>query len=110
MKRYWYRIEMLSGQETYLYFGSTNHDEHTLIQQLQAGELILLEDLVYFDDHDRIQGWSEWDPHYLATVYLNPAYVISIMPMAEDLRKKTEGDSNLLQLPQVSREGREDKD
>jgi hypothetical protein len=110
MKRHWYRVEMLSGHDTYLYFGSTTLNEASLMKQLGAGGFVLLEDLVYFDDNERIQGWSEWDPHYLARVYLNPTYVISIMPMAEDLRKESSGDNTLLQLPNALRERPEKED
>jgi hypothetical protein len=99
--RYWYRIEMLSGDHTYCFFGSCLQDESALMTALAQGEWVLAEDLVYFDEQDRAQGWSEWDPNYFARIHLNPSYVISVMPMLDDPRKKMEGINEMLTLPRI---------
>ena len=90
---------MLSGQDTYCFFGSCTEDEATLAQNLSTGTWTLLEDLVYFDGQDRAQGWADWNPNYLARIHLNPAYVISVMPLHADPREKTLGTIELLPLP-----------
>lgn len=96
----WFRVEMQSGIDPYFFFGSTSMDESAVIEQLQNGKYVTLEDLVYFDENDTIHGWSEWDPCCKARVHLNPRHLVSIMPMHGDPRKKRGGDgSNLLRLP-----------
>lgn len=101
-QRYWYRVEMLSGSDTYCFFGSCKLPEKELMQALQENKWTLIEDLIYFDENDRAQGWSEWDPNYLARIHLNPQYVVSVMPMLEDPRKETVGANDILTLPMPS--------
>ena len=72
------------------------------MRALQENKWTLIEDLIYFDENDRAQGWSEWDPNYLARIHLNPQYVVSVMPMLEDPRKETVGANDILTLPMPS--------
>ncbi len=99
MSRYWYRVEMLTGSETYCFFGSNELAEDAFIRAYQGGELLYLKDLIFYDEDEKVRSWSEWDPVYLSKVYLNPQYVVSIMPMAGDPRKLQTGGRKILTLP-----------
>ena len=99
MSRHWYRVEMVSGSETYCFFGSALEDPGTLLQKIQGHEFVLLEDLIFYDEDDEIKSWSEWDPTYLSKVFLNPQYIINVMPMAGDPRHEEGAGSKVLQMP-----------
>lgn len=102
-KRYWYRAEMTSGPETFYIFGATTRPEQELLEALSRGEMILLEDLVYYDEEGHAKSWSEWDPHCQPRVYLNAKFLITLMPMVGDPRKM-EGGLKILNMPHFMRD------
>ena len=95
----WYRVEMINGDETYCYFGSSPLNESEFIKRLQGTDYIELGSLVFFDEEAEAKSWSEWDPNYLPRVYLNPKYVISVIPLMDDPRKALDEESKILNLP-----------
>jgi len=107
MSVHWYRIEIITGQDTYCYFGSSVVREKELVEALGRGEFVLLGDLTYFDDDGNARRWTEWDPHYQSRIHLNPQHVVSVMPMQDDPKKSSKGGSNLLQYPQAPQPGDE---
>lgn len=108
MAKYWYQAEMMNGGGDPLwYLGSSNLDLPEITGEISAGRFVCLDDLVYFNDQDKAISWSEWDPLYTSQVSLNPRYIVSIMPLADDPRKKSREEGVLLRLPS-SRRGRED--
>ena len=100
MNANWYRIEIMTGNETYCYFGKSKLVEKELVESLGKGEFVTLDDLTYFDEEGNARRWTEWDPHYRARIHLNAQHVVSVMPMPEDPKQgQTEG-SKLLHYPQ----------
>ncbi len=89
MATFWYRVEILAGAETHCYFGTTQLGEAELLAQLGQGRYVVLEDLTYYDEEGAARPWTEWDPNYIPRIHLNPRYVVSIIPLANDPRKRT---------------------
>lgn len=103
IQRHWYRAEMNVGAETFCVFGSSAFTESDLVQRLASGEMVLLEDLVYYDEEGRARSWSEWDPHCQPRVYLNARYLVSLMPMVGDPRTMA-GGLKILNMPRFLRD------
>jgi len=102
-QRTWYRAEMNSGPETFCVFGSSPLPELEITAILGRGEMILLEDLVYYDEEGRARSWSEWDPHCQPRVYINPKYLVTLMPMVGDPRTMSAG-LKILNMPRFMRD------
>ena len=95
----WYRVEVMNGYETYCFFGSSTLGEETFIQKLSNQEYVLLENLFFFDDNQEPKSWAEWDPMLQPRVYLNPQYVVSVLPLTGDPRIEPGIESKILNLP-----------
>jgi hypothetical protein len=102
-QRCWYRVEMTSGPETFCVFGSSVVPEKDMVEALNGGGLVLLEDLVYYDEEGKARSWSEWDPHCQPRVYLNSKYMVSLMPMVGDPRTMS-GGLKILSMPHFMRD------
>ncbi len=103
MSRSWYRVEVNAGPETFCVFGSSALSEKEFISGLNAGSMLLLEDLVYYDEEGNPRSWSDWDPHCHPRMYLHPNHVISVMPMMGDPRTM-DGQVKILNLPRFMRD------
>ena len=95
----WYRVEIMSGQDTYCYFGSSKLSEKELVEALSRQEFIQLGNLTYFDEQGEPKRWSEWDPHYHSRVHLNPKFVVSLIPMVDDPRQAEGTGNKVLKYP-----------
>lgn len=100
-KKYWYKVEVMPLDEVLLYIGCTSMGEKDLLAALSANQYLYLEDLVYVGEDDTVRSWTEWDPNCQSRVYLNPRYLVSLLPLAGDPRLQGRGtqESNLLRLP-----------
>ncbi len=94
---------MNSGTETFCVFGSSNLSESEAAAALGRREMVLLEDLVYYDEEGRARSWSEWDPHCQPRVYINPKYLVTLMPMVGDPRTMSAG-LKILNMPRFMRD------
>jgi hypothetical protein len=103
MQRTWYRVEMNAGPETFCVFGSSVLAEKEMCNQMNAGNIVLLEDLVYYDEEGIAKSWSDWDPHCQPRIYLNPKFLVSIMPMIGDPRTMEAG-TKILNMPHFMRD------
>ena len=84
---FWYRIKILEGENTYTYVGSSTLNEEEFIAKLKKDDFIILSNLVYYDQMGKIKSLSEWDPTMKSKVYLNPKYIVSVIPLTGDPRK-----------------------
>jgi hypothetical protein len=101
MAGHWYRIEVVAGGETHCYFGSSAFAERDLVQRIQTGEFVLLDQLTYYDEDGDARPWTEWDPAYLPRIHLNPRFVVSILPLSGDPRNRDREGSVVLNYPGV---------
>ena len=86
--RYWYRLEIQTGDTTYQCMGSALLDEKEFAKQLAGTEYIALDDVSYLDNTTGlVKRWQEWDPNALPRLYVNPEYVILFTPMKGDPKK-----------------------
>lgn len=99
MKEYWYRVEVLNGDETYCFFGSSKYKESEFVRRLTEREYLLLEHLVFYNEDQEAKSWSEWEPNSYSRVYLNPQYIVSLMPLVGDPRKREGAENKILNLP-----------
>lgn len=86
MTKYWYRVDVFDGEESRVWVGTSELDPTQLITRLRSGEYLILSDLSYRDNQNRIVSWSNWDARLASVVYLNPQYVTSFMPFVGDPR------------------------
>ena len=99
MGKNWFRIEVSAGGETHCYFGTSSQVETDFVKAIEANEYVLLEELTYFDEDGKARGWTEWDPHYLPKIYLNPSHVVSVMCLVDDPRKRDRDGNKVLKYP-----------
>ena len=95
----WYRVEMVNGEESYCFFGSSELTESAFIEKLNKKEYIKLENLIYFNDDQDPRSWSDWDPMLEPRIYLNPEFVITMLPLTGDPRRRTDSEAKILNLP-----------
>jgi hypothetical protein len=86
MGKHWYRIDILEGDKGRVLVGASEYAPPQLIKQLRSDEYLLLTDLSYRDNQNRIVSWSTWDPRLASVAYINPKYITSVMPFAGDPR------------------------
>ncbi len=94
---------MTAGPETFCVFGCSLLDEGQIAEQLNEGKLIMLEDLLYYDEEGKAKPWSEWDPHCEPRIYLNSKFLITLMPMVGDPRHMG-GGQKILNMPHFMRD------
>jgi hypothetical protein len=99
MARHWYRVELMTAGDSYSYIGSSPMSESEMVERLSRNAFVELEDLTYFDEEGKPRRWSEWDPHCVSRIHLNPRYVLSILPLVEDPRAKSSDGSKVLEYP-----------
>ena len=99
MAKHWYRVEVAAGGETHCYFGTSPRVESELVKAIEAREFVLLDNLTYFDEDGQARTWTEWDPHYLPRIYLNPRHVVSVMCLVDDPRKRDVDGNKVLKYP-----------
>ena len=58
---YWYRIEMMNGDETYCFFGSSPLSETEFVSRLSKNEYVLLENLIFFDEDQDAKSCRSYD-------------------------------------------------
>jgi hypothetical protein len=88
MAKYWYRVDVSEGDKSRPHCGSSELDPDQLIQHLKSGQYLVLSDLFYRDNQNRMVAWSTWDPRLSAVAYINPAFVTPVMPFIGDPRGK----------------------
>lgn len=103
MERRWYRIEMNSGPENFFVIGSSIMTEQEMVQALEAGRFVQLDDLIHYNEEGVAKAWSEFDPHCHPRVHLSAKAVVSITPMVGDPRKLQSG-PKVLNMPRFLRD------
>jgi hypothetical protein len=87
--KYWYRIDIVEGDKNRTLVGTSDMPPELLVRHLRSGEYLLLNDLSYRDNQNRIVSWSAWDPRLASVAYVNPQFVITVMPFVGDPRPAT---------------------
>ncbi|MBP6343971.1 MAG: hypothetical protein KA403_08560 [Candidatus Omnitrophica bacterium] len=83
---YWYKITTQDGsKEPYTWVGSSNETMDGLAQKAARGEYIHINDLLY-RDRGEMKEWSHWDKSLEPEIYLNPAFINTIMRFKGDPR------------------------
>ena len=98
-KPIWYRVEVQIGAESYFFTGSSQFDEPELLRKLSSGDFFVLEDLVYIDEDGTVRPWTEWDPECHPRICLNGKFVLSVMPLVGDPRRRMTSEDNILRMP-----------
>ena len=62
MAKYWYRVDIIEGKDSRVLVGTSELDPAQLVKHLRSGEYLVLNDLSYRDNQNRIVSWSSWDP------------------------------------------------
>ena len=84
MAKHWYRIDIIEGEKSRVLVGTSELDPAQLVKQLRTGEYLVLNDLSYRDNQNRIVSWSNWDPRLASVAYVNPEYVTTVIPFVSD--------------------------
>ena len=86
MSRQWYRIDIVDGLASKDYFGTSDLAPEALVQHVTAGGYVMLGDLCYNSGKGGIVPASTQVPQFGSTVYINPAKIVSILPLTGDPR------------------------
>jgi len=89
--KHWYRLDVVEGDRSRVLVGSSELDPAQLMKQLRTGDYVVLNDLSYRDNQNRIVSWSDWDPRLTSVAYVNPQYVVMVIPFASDPRAGQSG-------------------
>jgi hypothetical protein len=89
MAKTWYRVDFIEGEKGRSHIGASEFEPPQLIERLKTDNYLMLSDLSYRDNQNRIVSWSKWDPRLLAIAYINPKCVTCVMPFAGDPRADT---------------------
>ncbi len=84
METHWYKVDFLDGEKYRAVVGTSPLSAAELIEQLQEGEFLLLSDLKYRDNQGQLQPYSKWDPLLPPTMFINPKYILTVMPYDSD--------------------------
>ena len=98
MKQYWYRVEIEAGSEAHCYFGSSDLTEQEFLEKIQSGSFIQLDNHIYYDEAGVPRSWTSWDPNAHSRIYFHPKYVMTVVPLKEDPRRR-DGESTVLAYP-----------
>jgi len=85
----WFKVEVRTGEKgTYHYVGTADATLESLAQQMEDGQAIRLDNLLY---HDRgmVKDWESWDKTLVPTVVINAKEVVTIMRFKGDPRTLT---------------------
>lgn len=82
----WFKIETNKSKEgVYHYIGSTEDSAETLVNKVQNGIFVRLDNLLYWE-RGEIREWADWDKSLEPTVFINPKEIIAIMEFKGDPR------------------------
>lgn len=84
MSKNWFKLET-SKENTYHYYGSSSFSCEQLLEALQRGEYVRLDDLLYME-RGEYKEWAEWDKSLMPYVCINPECVITVMQYKGDPR------------------------
>ncbi len=84
MGRNWYRIDIVDGLASKDFFGTSDLSPEALVQHVTAGRYVTLSDLCYDSGKEGIVPASSANPHFGSTLYINPAKIVSILPLVSD--------------------------
>jgi hypothetical protein len=84
---YWYQVKIERPQKSFDLFGSSPLDEKQFAKQMGTQEFLVLENVIYFDEHKQEEGESGKQPSLENRVYLNPKYIIAFQPLSGDPRE-----------------------
>lgn len=82
--KYWYRIDIVEGSDSRVFVGTSEYEPLQLVDHLQTGKYLVLTDLSYRDNQNKIVSWSAWEPRLASVAYINPNYVTTVMPFVGD--------------------------
>ena len=86
MAKHWYKVDVRDGEKNRAIVGTSELDPAQLVQKLKGDDYVVLNDLSYRDNQNRIVPFSGWDPRLGSVIYINPRYVITVHPFAADPR------------------------
>ena len=85
-EKIWYKVETSKDKEsTYHYYGSSSLSYDKFIAALQQGEYVHLDDLLYME-RGEYKEWAVWDKSLIPSVFINPAFVVTVMQYKGDPR------------------------
>ena len=84
--KHWYRIDINGDEKGRVLIGTSELAPDSLLEHLQNGKFLVLNDLSYRDNQNKIVSWATWDPRLASIAYVNPRFVIAVMPFAGDPR------------------------
>jgi hypothetical protein len=80
----WFKVEVRTGEKgTYHYVGTADATLESLAQQMQAGQAIRLDHLLYYD-RGKAKDWESWDKTLVPSVVINAKEVVTIMRFKGD--------------------------
>jgi hypothetical protein len=85
--KYWYRIDIVEGDDSRVLVGTSEYDPQQLVEHLETRKFLVLTDLSYRDNQNKIVSWSAWDPRLASVAYINPKFVTTVMPFMGDPRQ-----------------------
>jgi hypothetical protein len=86
MAKHWYKVDFAEGETIRNVVGTAEFSVAQVVQQIQAGEFLLLSDLTYRDNQGHLQPYSKWDQNLPPRMYINPKYIVSVGPYDGDPR------------------------
>lgn len=82
--KYWYRISVNDGANTLGYNGSSPYNEDELVRRIEAGRMILLDELVHYEEAEgeRVpRRWTDGNANHLGRIYVAAEQIVTLQPL-----------------------------
>lgn len=83
---FWYAVTIQEGPNVRHFFGTSPLREEEFGEQLAGTAFVRLDNVLYRDNVG-YKDWKEWDPIVEPRVYLNPKFILAVMPISRDPRE-----------------------
>ena len=82
----WYSIQVANGSsQPQVYYGTSKLEIEQLLDDIEDGKIIKLEQLIWFDKQMQVKTWQAWNPNMQDVIYIRSQNILSVNPMNDPL-------------------------
>lgn len=82
--KYWYHISINDGTDTPGYHGSSPYNEEELVRRIEAGRMIMLDELVRYEREGERwvpRRWTDGNASHTGRIYVAAAQIVTLQPL-----------------------------
>lgn len=85
--KYWYKINVTDGAGMLGYHGSSPYNEDELVRRIEAGRLVMLDDLVVSakeSENGVPRRWTDGSANHTGRIYVTAEQIVTLQPLKGD--------------------------